>query len=456
MIIGYDTVGYVLACLITLTAIILNPRLIIYAFIILTAFQHFFYELTFSIGNTNVYADDIILTLYCCYACYLVFMKIIKKDKILDTKQNANTLLVLVFLYIFLHISYVLIGLYCGIAVNSVIRRFASYSGFLFFFCPFLFFKDQNKIKNLLIFLVVISIFVFLKQIIWFTKSAEWQYDLTSSGTIRLGANGISLIACALFSLLVFKYEWKYYVLTVIPILSLILVGHRSAFLALGVSLALFFTFTKKINETILFVYLTSLLIFVGFIGIEIYTGRNFFNESIERGSDTFNFENPTSADRIKKIKNNFYIFKKKPIIGIGYDYEILEDLFKTSPSIINSEDYIDSAVKDVLAPHNFVARSLSHTGIIGTILILSIIIMVLNRCFSLTHSSGIYRSYGVFIMCSIIFFIVFALMNTIFMKEGWVFWFICGASLFYGENNEIVVLKTKIHKSIIYAHGHK
>jgi O-antigen ligase len=136
-------------------------------------------------------------------------------------------------------------------------------------------------------------------------------------------------------------------------------------------------------------------------------------------------------------INDNLFIFKQKPIFGIGYNEEILPKLFSRSDysnrRVTGPGDMGD--VFNILHPHNFLLRSLSNTGLMGTSVLFCIIYLVFRRCYALIRTRGDYHQIGIFLFCSIFFFLIFSLMNTNFFSEGYVFWILCGIAAICGDD---------------------
>ena len=166
-----------------------------------------------------------------------------------------------------------------------------------------------------------------------------------------------------------------------------------------------------------------------------MYTGHSFIEDTMTRSKDTFNLENKTSIGRLDKINNNFQIFKQHPIFGIGYNYENLADFIESPSLVIIDEEFLIDTESDILHPHNFIMRSLSHTGLVGTLILLSIIGIVLKMCYRLISAEENQRPYGILLNCTLVFFLIFSLLNTTFNSEGWFFWLLCGFTVTYHCN---------------------
>jgi O-antigen ligase len=350
----------------------------------------------------------------------------VKKDAILNLPESSRTLAVFIMFYIILHGIYICAAIYNGVAPATAIRRFLQYSDVLYFFLPVLFIREKSQLEFFIAFIVVMAVLALGHQIYSFAGATRWR-NFTSSGTVRLGLGGVSILACALFALLSHKNSLKYYFLATCPILSIILVGHRSGLIALGAALLVFFLVTKKITKFMVLVYVLSGSLIVALAGMDIYTGHSFIDDTLSRSRDTFNFENRTSVGRLDKIKNNYMMFKKNPIFGFGYNYENIQNQINYSTTAQNYEEVVMEIKRDVMHPHNFVFRYLSHTGIFGFSIIMAITYLIFKKCRNLIKLDEALQKYGTFLLCSNIFFILFALWNTTFTAEGWVFWILAG-----------------------------
>jgi O-antigen ligase len=317
---------------------------------------------------------------------------------------------------------------------------------------PIFFVRDRSQLNALIAFIVIMALLAPVDQIYAFATKERWG-GLTSSGTVRLGLGGASVIASGFLAIIIFRNDLRYYLLATFPILSILLTGHRSGFIALGAAMMTFFKLTKKTTKSLLLVYLLSGSLLLVLTGLEIFTGHNFIEDTMKRGKDTFNTEVTTSKGRLEKISNAFDIFKRRPIFGIGYNFERIRDLLPSSGLInTNAAQQTGSgrnplrhgstddprragkimldAEYDVLHPHNFLFRLLAHTGLVGTALLIYIIMATLKICRRLVQSDTLHYPYGIYLYCSIVFFLVFALWNTTFVADGWFFWLLCGASV--------------------------
>jgi len=431
--IDFYTVGFVLILISSITLIVWKPHLIIYFLIIITMFPRYFSN-PIQIGYTNVYYSDLLLLFYCVIAGCIVFIRILKKEAILSVQDNHKIIFGLVLLYVALHLIYVIEVLFEGVPLDSAVRRFLAYSGCLYFFFPLFFLRSQKIIKNIIIFSVMMVLIAPAYQLYTFAISSKWQMAITSSGTVRLGIGGVPILACVLFLILIFKNEIKFYPLLVLPMLSMILVGHRSVLLALIASLMIYFIIGKKITKLFLFFYVIGFLLVGVFIILESFTGHSFMDDALVRSKDTINVENQTTKARIDKILNNYNIFKSNPVFGIGYNYEKLTSIINSQTVIKtkNEDELIAEKIKDFISPHNLFLRLLSHTGIVGFTIFLLLIFAVFKKCYRKAKTREPLSYKYIFIICSITFFLIMALMNTTFIVDGWILWFLCGSTIIF------------------------
>lgn len=436
--IGYDTAFLALFAIIGLTVILRFPQAILYLLIPSTILPKYFNQVI-TIGHVNIFVHDCFLFFYCACAGVLILAKFIKKKQIFDLDSATKPLFFLASSYLLLHLFYVVISLVQGVSPATAIRRFLIYSDILYFYFPILFLSDESQYKNLLKFMIIMVIFGFLHQL-YVAAIATRFHNLTSSGTVRIGLNGITIIGSCFFAFIVFKNDLKYYLIAICPIISIILVGHRSGFIAIAASLIVFFIFTKKITKLLLLCYLFGFLLLISLGGLEFLTGHDFLEDTLTRTGDTFSTSNKTSIGRLNKIENSFQVFIKKPIFGFGHNYESIKGLANKYPYGLNDQEYLKDFEFNVLHPHCLLARSLSHTGIFGTLILSSIIILALKRCHLLIGAGESYSTKGVFIYCSIIYFVVFSLFNTTFTEEGWFFWTLCGSVVYFSKNIESAV----------------
>jgi O-antigen ligase len=332
--------------------------------------------------------------------------------------------------YIGLHFIYALLAFCKGVPLDSVIRRFEVYGDCLYFFLPIFFLRNKDQLHRVLLFVVFLSVLYPAWQFYTFAAASHGHHFITSSGTIRLtGSQPTPILACAVFALLIWKRGLSQYVLVSFPILALCLVGHRSVFLSLVFGLAFLFFFLRDIAKPILFAYLAGLSLILVFLFFNFATGHDFISDIFTRSSDIFSSSDHNTLARAYSIRDNFVVFMSHPLFGIGYDHECISRLLVTEEAVFN-----------ILHPHNFFMRHLSHTGIIGTLLIVLIISRLLSRSYTIARELGDNQYIAIFLFCSFIFFLMVSLMNTEFFSQGFIFWILGGTTVVLFEK----VLRTE------------
>lgn len=408
----------------------------LYLLIVMTMFPWYF-NTQISFGYVNIYSLDMIFAIFSLFAGALILTRYINKKTIFPIPIESKPLLLFILLYFILHLLYLFAGLFKGVPLDSDIRRFLVFSGFFYFFFPILFLRNTSQLRSLLIFTVILVVLFPGYQVYRFMAASSLTRFITSSGTIRVTSSGIPIIAAGLFMILIWNTKIRYYLISVCPIISILLSGHRSAFLAIAISLIFLFYFNKKLTKPILFCYFTGFALITALIGIELFTGHSFYDDAVKRSSDILNMENATTQAREYSIQDNLYVFRNRPFFGVGYYHEQLPGLFRQpdykNRNISDSSDL--GGPFNVIHPHNFLLRLLSNTGLLGTSVLLIIIFLVLQRCYSLIKMKGPSHDIGVFLFCSIFFFIVFSLMNTSFFSEGHIFWILCGVAAIWNED---------------------
>ena len=90
--------------------------------------------------------------------------------------------------------------------------------------------------------------------------------------------------------------------------------------------------------------------------------------------------------------------------------------------------------VAAVISRRSLSGRPTIDRAIKGSLVIFAIIGLVLKQCYSFIRAGGILRDSGVFLFCSITFFLILGLMNTTFFGDGFVFWILCGSAAFLSK----------------------
>jgi O-antigen ligase len=402
-----------------LPLLFIRPVLIIYYLVFIT-FLPYSWNPKLSVGPVNIYLSDGVLVVWGLVLIVSIFNHLLRRKNINELIPSGLSPVWIILLYLFMHMTFMVLAYINGVALDAIVRRFIVYSGCIFFFFPLCFSKEKVGYRRLLLFLIVIVLVYPIYQI--YAYLVIGHYGLTSSGTARLdGSGGTYTIAAALFAILIWKRGPSKYVLSILPILSLILIGHRSGLVALIIGLTMLFILRKEFVKGAAYLYGLTLSLLLFLVGLDYFLGTQFLYEGTTRAGDTFNAADKNVVGRAYAIVGNFQVFLSKPILGIGYNYEDLAKSFNVS-----------------IHPHNFIMRFLSHTGLVGTTLIISFIVLIYKKAWAVFKYSSSMKDFGIFVLCSITFFLIFSLMNTTFFTTGAsLFWFLSGLIVTVPEISE-------------------
>ncbi len=423
MNLDFSAVFYIAIVIFGLPLLVIRPITLIYLLVTITFFN-FIGIFKFSMGPVNIYLSDMLLFLCIVFLSIKVFDNLLRKKSIADLiPPKTNLIILLLFLYLIMHLVFMISAYMHGLSPDSIIRRFLPYSSCFCFFYPMFFVKNEAQVKRLLLFTVILALIFPIWQIYGYCFTS--QHFITSSGTVRLtGSSAIHLMGAAIFAILLWKRGVAKYFLAIIPMVALLLIGHRSGIMALVLGLALLFILRKEFVKAAFFSYSALIGVLLFILGLDYFLETSFLSESITRTSDTFNTADENVVGRSHAIINNFKVFLSKPVLGIGYNYEDMAKSFNLliSPNIKNA------FYNNIISPHNFIMRLLSHTGLVGTTLIISFIVLIYKKAWTVFKYLPSMKDFGIFAICSITFFLILSLMNTTFFTPGaTLFWFLSG-----------------------------
>jgi O-antigen ligase len=179
--------------------------------------------------------------------------------------------------------------------------------------------------------------------------------------------------------------------------------------------MAVSFLTGKKAKTTLLLAMVGALLV-VLLVLFQVLTSSQLVESGIDRASQTFE-STGTTQGRLVAMENTMIVLADHPLFGMGYKgiYEFQKEVTASSFAF------------NVLHPHNFVMSSLSKDGAIGTILLLVLLGYLLLGARRLARISD-FREAGAMLFGSMLFFLLFSLMNTTLGSVGYVFWLMAGS----------------------------
>ena len=414
---------YSIAAALFVSLVLWSPMAIVYLLLGYMVFNGYssrpFMEnvLKVTFGNVNVYPLDILFASMVMLILFYLIKRIIGISRARVISKEARLATGLIVLYFLLFSGKFVAGYFEGVPPQTLIRLFAVDIQCVYFFLPLFFLKNEIQLRRLLYFLLFISLIFPFGQLLM-VGSRDTQYILQGQGTLRLGYGESSLFLA--FAVIAFFAWERKMTAAVIPAVGLVMLAHRSAFIGIAVSLVtLSFLKGKKLKTNIILGLMGVLVIGVLFV-VQEATSIRVFDKGIERAAETFEKTSTTKA-RFGAISQTFDVLAEHPIVGLSYgDLYKLEKRAETSALAFN-----------ILHSHNFFLTSLSHTGLVGTILLSWIIVYVLSCSRHLSRMSG-KKETGAFLFACVLFFVIFSLMNTSFGSAGFLFWILSGTVFWY------------------------
>lgn len=373
-----------------------------------------------TVGGVNIYPLDFLLAT--TTLLILPYFIGIFRGKMVSKEARFAAILILLFLMFFIVKG--LSGYFGGVPLQTIIRMVAVDVQCLYFFLPVLYVKSEKQLKRLLYFTVIISMLLPFGQLL-LAGSVDTQYILKGQGTFRLGYGDSSLILA--FAILAFFAWERKMVASVLPLIGLVMLAHRSAFIGIVVSMmAMSFLKGKKLKTNLLMGAIGLLAVVMLFF-VQGMTSYKVFDKGVERIGETFEATGTTSA-RLAVIPQTFKIWSDNPLFGLGY-----ADLYKLESRIVGEKTLsgADTLAFNILHSHNFLLTALSHTGLVGTVLMLSILAYGLVCARRLSNMQG-KKMLGSYLFACLLFFIVFATMSTTFGSAGFLFWVLYGIVFWY------------------------
>lgn len=401
--------------------IILRPTVIpylalIYLFINGLASRAFINNLKVTLGSVNVFPLDLLYALAAIFAL-VYFIKYFYRNTKRPNASETKTTAIFVLLFIFLFVGKLMIGFLNNLPFDSLLRMFMTDTPAIYFFLPLAIYKDVSQLKRLIKFTVFLSLVFPLYQP-FLLNSDDTKLALNAQDTLRLGfGDGNILLGLGAIALLCWEYK-KY--LTFLPLSGVMMLGHRSSFIAIGLAfMALSFFKGKKI-KTLILMGVAGALVIVMLSVLQAFANVNMLDKLLSRVEQTFD-PTKTTIVRARVITTVIEELEKRPFTGL--EYKELQEVIKRSE--FSPRDF------NIYHPHNFVYSSLMNTGIIGTLLLFTIIFRSMKTAYKLARTE-VFKLQGAYLYSYILFFLIFSAMNTSMTTCGYVFWFLCGVTFWF------------------------
>ena len=404
-------------CFIIIIATSLRPATIPYLlllYVFATGFggQALIGNLKVAVGSVNVFALDLLYATACIFFI-IFFIKKISNAKFKRSNSSVtNNMATLILLYILFFTGKLINGFFNHVAPDSLVRMFMQDTHVFYFFIPLIIYKDTQQIGRLLRFTVILALIFPLGQP-FLANSDDTKWLMHAQGTFRLGFGDTNvLLATGAIALLC--WEKKRY-LAFLPLAGIMMLAHRSGYIAIFLSFIALSYFKGQKLQTIGLMSIAGALVIGLLATLQSFTSVNILDQNLSRAGETFKATGTTLA-RASVMTIALEEFQERPLTGLSY----LEIQSAKQQSEFSPRDF------NIVHPHNFVLSAIMNTGLIGTLLLFSLLTITLSTSYKLARDQT-YKIEGTFLFSTILFFVIYALMNTTMGSAGYVLWFLCG-----------------------------
>ena len=407
-------------CLIFTLFVALKPSLIpylalMYLFTLGLTSPVFLDRFSVHLGPVKVTFFDLLYVLATLYAL-IYFVKNFTDPQF----NNANSpetkaMGLFVLLYVLFFIGKLINGFFSQMPFDKLVRIFITDTPVVYFFLPLVIYQNIGQLKRPLHFAILLSLLFPLCQPL-LIHSHLTTYIMKGQGTFRLGF-GDANVLLALGAIALFCWEHNKKFLTFIPLAGIMMLAHRSAFLAIALAFMAVIFFKGKKIKNIALMGMAGLLMIGMLAAIQSISNINVLDKNLNRAGETFKATGTTTA-RLAVIEIAIEEFQNRPLTGLAY--KELEGLIYDSVS--------NPRAFNITHPHNFVLSSLFNTGIIGSFILFIMLYRPLKAAYKLAQTKE-YNIEGAYLYASILFFIIFSTMNTTMGSVGYVLWFLCGVT---------------------------
>lgn len=389
---------------------------LIYLFIIGIAGPSIVDNLKVSIGPVNILPLDLFFAF--SFVASLVFL--VKKMQVSASETKVSAWLVLLFVAFF--VGKLINGFFSGMPLDRLIRFFMGDAQAIYFFLPLAIYKNKSQLKSLIRFTVVLSlIFPLCQPFLIHTEITK--NILREQGTLRLGFGDANVIL-GYGVIALFAWEYKKY-LSFLPLAGIMMLAHRSAYIAIVLGLlALSFVKGKKI-KTLMLMGMAGALVIGMLAVLQSFTNINILDKNLSRASETFQ-STGTTTSRIGVFPIAVEEFVKRPLTGMDYK-ELQLALFREE---FSPRDF------NIAHPHNFVLVAIMNYGLLGSMIMFTLIFKSMRAAYGLTKTEE-FKTTGAYLLSAILYFVIFAMMNTTMGSVGYAFWFLCGTTFWFANQQQ-------------------
>jgi len=357
-----------------------------------------FLPVSIIIGSTISLINLIVLSLF-----FLIVLFTEKKFDFLN--HLAVKLIIFLYLYLIFN-SFISLNHEIGIARNIGFLRII----ILFIFINYFFFYFENEKKLLNIWTIIFSIFIIDIFIEYFFGSNIFGWGAVSINGVPQpdGTRIVSFFKdepvagafISAFILLIFGHGLKNFnnkILTLIflsiAFTALVMTGERSNTLKIFLGIIIFFLFFDFFKvKTKIMIFLLFTFLFGLIISQSEYLKIRYVGQIYEKVNNKENLKKFVDDNiYIKLYKSGYSVFKNYPFFGVGNKNYRIE-------TCKNKSDQLKFNYKCLTHPHQLYFEFLSEHGLVGTIIILSILFYLMYMILKSIILSRNYIQIGSFI----------------------------------------------------------
>ncbi len=394
------------------------------------ASRRFMADFKFTLGGINVFPLDFLFGAM----AFLILIHLFKRltgfvrPRVVSSEGKVATWMVSVY-FVFL-IGKLIAGYFGGVPLQALIRMFGGDAQCLYFFLPLFFIKNEGQLRALLYTVIAIAmVFPFGQLYLAASGSADIEYILQGQGTYRLGHGDFNAFL-AISAIAMFAWERKV-AFSALPLSGIIMLAHRSAYIGFVLSLfSLSLMKGKRLRAILTYAIAGTLVVAILMVAQETVSSK-IIASSLKRIDQTFQATS-TTVSRWGVIGDVFEVLNDNPLFGLGYSGAYaLREKEETSAHAFN-----------LLHSHNFVLQNLGEAGSVGLLLILLIIGYAFLCARRLSKKRG-REIVGAFLFASMLFFVIFSLMNTTFETVGYLVWILIGTVFWYFNEDKLQKAKS-------------
>ena len=373
-----------------------------------------------SIGSVNVFALDYLFGMMIILLSVGLIFGYKCSIRSARSSREVRFETVLIALFLLYQLIRFLLGYFGHVPPDSLVRMFYADVQAAYYFLPLMFVRNERQLSRLFFFIMGIALLFPVGQVL-FASREDAAMLMKGQGTYRLGF-GDSAIPLGVGLIAIYVWERRLWLMA-LPAAGIVMIAHRSAFIAIIVAIVAAAVLKGKKIKAIGAIILGGVMAGSLLFAVQHFSGELVLDSGINRIGETFEDTGTTEA-RLHAIPYMLEKLMESPIVGVGY-----KELYRIRESLsINVR-----ASASILHPHNFALRALVQYGAIGAVLLFMAIGYSLRMARRLSRSSQT-NNIGAFLFASQVYFVIFAMMNTAMGSAGFFYWILVGCTFWYIE----------------------